>query len=70
MVSKLLVAVQESCLKAVTEGEDEIMIGHLLEHFYEINEGIGVHKSPELYGAFPTDPYSHTPGGKELNNQE
>jgi len=40
------------------------MIGHLLEHFYEINEGIGVHKSPELYGAFPTDPYSHTPGGK------
>ncbi|MDJ0646418.1 MAG: hypothetical protein QNJ57_10590, partial [Flavobacteriaceae bacterium] len=32
--------------------------------FYEINEGIGVHKSPELYGAFPTDPYSHTPTGK------
>ena len=26
--------------------------------------GIGVHKSPSLYGAFPTDPYSHTPGGK------
>ena len=26
--------------------------------------GIGAHKSPELYGAFPTDPYSHTPGGK------
>ncbi len=24
-------------------------------------EGIGVHKSPKLYGAFPTDPYSHTP---------
>ena len=23
-----------------------------------------MHKSPELYGAFPTDPYSHTPGGK------
>ena len=27
-------------------------------------EGIGVNKSPELYGAFPTDPYSHTPAGK------
>ena len=26
-----------------------------------INAGIGVHKSPVLYGAFPTDPYSHTP---------
>ena len=37
---------------------------NLKNHYYEINEGIGVHKSPELYGAFPTDPYSHTPGGK------
>ena len=64
MVSKLLLAVQESCLQAISNGEDEVMVGHLLEHFYEINEGIGVHKSPELYGAFPTDPYSHTPAGK------
>ncbi|MDZ7764140.1 MAG: hypothetical protein U5K00_06890 [Melioribacteraceae bacterium] len=30
-------------------------------YYYEIKEGIGVHKSPEKYGAFPTDPYSHTP---------
>ena len=64
MVSKLLLAVQESCLKAVNDGENDVVVGHLLEHFYEINEGIGVHKSPQLYGAFPTDPYSHTPGGK------
>ena len=64
MVSKLLLAVQECCLRAVNDGESEIVVGKLLEHFYEINEGIGVHKSPELYGAFPTDPYSHTPGGK------
>ena len=64
MVSKLLLAVQECCIKAVNDGENEVVVGHLLEHFYEINEGIGVHKSPELYGAFPTDPYSHTPGGK------
>ena len=64
MVSKLLLAVQESCVKAVNEGENEGLVGQLLEHFYEINEGIGVHKSPKLYGAFPTDPYSHTPGGK------
>lgn len=64
MVSKLLLAVQECSIKAVNDGESEIIIGHLLEHFYEINEGIGVHKSPSLYGAFPTDPYSHTPGGK------
>ena len=64
MVSKLLLAVQESCINAVNNNEDEVVVGHLLEHFYEINEGIGLHKSPELYGAFPTDPYSHTPGGK------
>jgi len=64
MVSKLLLAVQEVCLKAVEDQEDEVIIGKLLDHYYEINAGIGVHKSPELYGAFPTDPYSHTPGGK------
>lgn len=64
MVSKLLLAVQESCLSAVAVNESDEIIGRLLEHYYEINEGIGVHKSPSLYGAFPTDPYSHTPGGK------
>ena len=64
MVSKLLVAVQENCLLAINTKEDEVIIGKLLDHYYEINAGIGVHKSPELYGAFPTDPYSHTPAGK------
>ena len=64
MVSKLLVAVQENCLLAINNNEDEVTIGKLLDHYYEINAGIGVHKSPELYGAFPTDPYSHTPAVK------
>jgi len=64
MVSKLLLAVQETCLKAIEDNESEGIIGKLLEHYYEIYEGIGVHKSPDLYGAFPTDPYSHTPAGK------
>ncbi len=64
MVSKLLLAVQESCTKAINDKEDAILVGQLLDHFYEINAGIGVHKSPALYGAFPTDPYSHTPFGK------
>ena len=64
MVSKLLIATQENCLLAINAHESEAIIGRLLEHYYEINEGIGVHKSPELYGAFPTDPYSHTPAGK------
>ena len=64
MVSKLLLAVQECCVKAIEEKESAETVGRLLEHYYEIRAGIGVHKSPELYGAFPTDPYSHTPGGK------
>lgn len=64
MVSKLLLAVQEVCLKAIEEKASAEVIGRLLEHYYEINAGIGVHKPPTLYGAFPTDPYSHTPGGK------
>ena len=64
MVSKLQLAVQECCLKAIEENETPEVIGRLLEHYYEINEGIGVHKSPTLYGAFPTDAYSHTPAGK------
>jgi len=64
MVSKLLLAVKECCLKAIANNEDESLIGGLLDHYYEIDAGIGVHKSPELYGAFPTDPYSHTPANK------
>ena len=64
MVSKLLLAVQENCYKAINSNQSDVIIGRLLEHYYEINEGIGVHKSPGLYGAFPTDPYSHTPAGK------
>jgi len=64
MVSKLQLAVLECCLKAIREHESKETVGRLLEHYYEINEGIGVHKSPKLYGAFPTDPYSHTPAGK------
>ncbi|MBT8292084.1 MAG: hypothetical protein KJN70_02330, partial [Eudoraea sp.] len=46
------------------DNENDEIVGRLLDHYYEINEGIGAHKSPELYGAFPTDPYSHTPSGK------
>lgn len=64
MVSKLLLAVEECCLKANQEGAAREASDRLKEHFYEIMEGIGVHKSPKLYGAFPTDPYSHTPAGK------
>lgn len=61
MVSKLHLAVEEVCLKAMDRGEQEHIINGLVAHFHEIGEGIGVHKSAREYGAFPTDPYSHTP---------
>ncbi|UMB59142.1 hypothetical protein MHL31_08605 [Lutibacter sp. A80] len=64
MVSKLALAVQEVCVQAVEAKENPEIIDKLIAHYYLINKGIGVHKSPELYGAFPTDPYSHTPAGK------
>ena len=64
MVSKLLLAAFETTQKAIDEQNDPAIIGKLFDHYFEINAGIGAHKSPELYGAFPTDPYSHTPGGK------
>ena len=63
MVSKLSLAVLETTKKAINEG-DKAIIGRFFDHYFEILEGIGVNKSPELYGAFPTDPYSHTPAGK------
>jgi hypothetical protein len=62
MVSKLLLAVQEVLNHAACAGEDPALLRRLISHYHEIREGIGVHKSPRLFGAIPTDPYSHTPG--------
>jgi hypothetical protein len=62
MVSKLLLAAQECFYLAIKEDADAELLGRLKQHYYEIKAGIGLYKSPELYGAFPTDAYSHTPG--------
>ncbi len=64
MVSKLLLSVQENIYWAGPEYAGSKVMGKLMDHYYEIRAGIGINKSPELYGAFPTDPYSHTPGSK------
>jgi hypothetical protein len=62
MVSKLLLASQECYFRAVDEGEETALSEQLKEHYFDIKAGIGTYKSPDLYGAFPTDAYSHTPG--------
>ena len=63
MVSKLLLAVEQVYFNAVEQNTDPVIQGKLKDHYFEIKAGIGLYKSPELYGAFPTDPYSHTPAG-------
>ncbi|GLX81075.1 hypothetical protein [Thalassotalea eurytherma] len=61
MVSKLLLAVQECYFTAIAASEDEEQINRLAVHYYAVREGIGFNKTPLEYGAFPVDPYSHTP---------
>ena len=62
MVSKLLLATQESIIDGIDQGITKTEFGRLVQHYYDIRAGIGINKSPEVYGAFPTDAYSHTPG--------
>jgi len=64
MVSKLLLVVCETCYRAAETGTNPELLGRLTAHYYEIRAGIGLNKDPEVYGAFPTDPYSHTPGNR------
>lgn len=57
MVAKLLLAIQE-CHRR--EGDGEVAAA-LAEIYHDVRDGLGFRKTPEAYGAFPTDPYSHTP---------
>jgi hypothetical protein len=61
MVSKLLLAVQENYQASVQYDPESSETAKLAELYYRVREGIGFNKTPEEYGAFPTDPYSHTP---------
>jgi hypothetical protein len=61
MVAKLLLAVQELALRADREGDDPAIRDALFRHYHRVRDGLGFRKTPEEYGAFPVDPYSHTP---------
>ncbi|SHO55756.1 hypothetical protein [Vibrio quintilis] len=61
MVSKLLLAVQENYQVAWQLDPESEATGRLASYYYQVREGIGFNKTPDEYGAFPTDPYSHTP---------
>ena len=57
MVSKLVLAVQETVMRTRSEPSTEALI----EKYADIRKGQCFNKTPDIYGAFPTDPYSHTP---------
>jgi hypothetical protein len=59
MISKLLLAVQETILRT----RNESTTAALIEKYEDIRKGLSFNKTPDIYGAFPTDPYSHTPKG-------
>lgn len=61
MVSKLLLALKENFYTAVSQDASPELIQRLGALYYRVRGGIGFNKSPDEYGAFPCDPYSHTP---------
>ena len=61
MVSKLALAVLE-CRQRACQSDRGSAACQMLSHSYaDIQRGLGLWKDPALYGAFPTDAYSHTP---------
>lgn len=61
MVAKLLLAAQENVLRAEREDLPATVRRDLVRMYYRIRSGLGYQKTVAEYGAFPTDPYSHTP---------
>ena len=61
MVSKLVLAIAENLELFHEEKVEKATLDKLTKHYYEVKDGIGAHKSPKEFGAFPFDPYSHTP---------
>ena len=61
MVSKLLLAVQENFFSALDANADGATVQRLGDLYYRVRFGIGFNKAPDEFGAFPTDPYSHSP---------
>ena len=61
MVSKLLLAVQENYFSAIRSPQHSAEAQALGDLYYRVRKGIGFNKTPSEFGAFPADPYSHSP---------
>ncbi len=57
MVAKLAVSVQWSFGRST----DPLARAELAAIYHDVRDGLGFRKTPAVQGAFPTDPYSHTP---------
>lgn len=64
MVSKLLLATQEVFYNAAANNEGKSTLINLGKLYYKIRSGLSAEKTAKEYGAFPYDPYSHTPKNK------
>ena len=60
MVAKLLLAVQEQVFAALDQ--QDAALPALIAHYRRVRDGLGYRRTAAQYGAFPADPYSHTPG--------
>jgi hypothetical protein len=60
MVSKLMLSVAELAI-GVERMDDTDVFAALRRHYYAIQNGLGFRKTPQEYGSFPADAYSHTP---------
>ncbi len=60
MVAKLLLAAQETAVRFRGDSTAD----DLRQCYIDIRQGLGFNKAPDIYRAFPTDPYSHTPKGQ------
>lgn len=61
MVSKLLLAVGDCYVAGKKEQTSADVLQELRESYRDIREGLGLSNLPGRFGAFPIDPYSHTP---------
>ncbi len=58
--AKFLLSLEETFFDSLkTSSKDELSA--LKDTYYRLRKGLGFNKDPKTWGAFPLDPYSHTP---------
>ncbi len=62
MVSKLMLAAQEIAMDVLKSECDDSLKRRAVAAYYSIQRGLGFRQTPEQYGAFPAEPYSHSQG--------